>query len=299
MNTKVPKNNIPFAVMVIVFTAMGLSFGDGIVKMTSGTFAIWQVFVLRSIIVVPVLLFYLVFKSRTSLRLPTAFGWLVLRSVILVIMWIVYYMALPHLELSIAAAAYYTAPIFITIFAARLTGDRIAPLGWVAVCIGFLGVLLILRPTAGDFNAYALLPLIAAALYAYAMILTRTKCAETNPVMLAIGLNVAFIIAGGTATIALMLIPDQTEGYLSASWSPMGHSDWLIMGVLAVSILIGSLGAALAYQNGPPSIIGTFDFAYVGFAFLWGLLFFGERPDAISIIGVCFIAIAGYLALRD
>jgi drug/metabolite transporter (DMT)-like permease len=287
-----------FAVMVIVFTALGLSFGDAVVKLTSGAFAIWQVFVLRSILVIPVLLLYLAIKTPAALRIPPAFGWLVLRSIILVLMWVVYYMALPHLDLSIAAAAYYTSPIFITLFAALFIGDRITPLGWGAVFLGFLGVLLILRPTAGDFNAYALLPLIAAALYASAMILTRTKCGETHPVMLAVGLNAGFIIVGAIVTIALILVPSQADSYLSTPWSTMGQGDWLTMSILAISILIGSLGAAIAYQNGPPSIIGIFDFAYVGFAFLWGLIFFAEIPDIISIIGIGLIAFAGYLALR-
>ena len=48
--------------------------------------------------------------------------------------------------------------------------------------------------------------------------------------------------------------------------SIMGQSEWVSMGLLAAAILIGSVGAAIAYQNGPPAMIGAFDFAYVGFA---------------------------------
>ena len=78
----------------------------------------------------------------------------------------------------------------------------------------------------------------------------------------------------------------------------MGLIQWLTMASLAASILIGSVGAAIAYQNGPPSIIGTFDFAYVGFAVVWGIIFFGEIPDGISIIGMILIIVAGMVSLR-
>ncbi|CAM3116000.1 hypothetical protein PANO111632_04035 [Paracoccus nototheniae] len=60
------------------------------------------------------------------------------------------------------------------------------------------------------------------------------------------------------------------------------------MGLLAGAILIGSIGAAIAYQNGPPAMIGAFDFAYVGFSVIWGIVFFNETPDLIASVGMIF-----------
>ena len=256
---------MPFAVAVIVFTVLALSLGDALIKFASGDFVIWQIFVLRSVLVVPVLLAYLWLRNPAALHIPAALGWTVLRSLLLVGMWVAYYAALPHIQLSVAAAAYYTLPIFITLFSAAIIGDRIGCLGWAAVFVGFFGVLLILRPKAGDFNLFALLPLLAAVLYALAMILTRTKCRGENPVMLSLALNVAFILVGGLATALIDLLAiGSREGFLLATWAAMGPAEWLSMGLLACAILIGSVGAAIAYQNGPPAVIGTFDFAYAG-----------------------------------
>lgn len=298
--TKDHADNLPLAVTVIIFTVLALSMGDALIKFTSGEFVIWQIFVLRSMLVLPVLLVYLKLKTPDALCLPPALGWITLRSLMLVAMWITYYLALPNLELSIAAAAYYTLPIFITIFSAIFIGDKIRPLGWAAVGVGFLGVLLILRPKAGDFNMYALLPLISAVLYALSMILTRTKCRTVNPIMLSVALNLTFVIVGSIA--ALLIIGFATApraGFLLASWAHMGVGEWAAMGLLATAILIGSVGAAIAYQNGPPSIIGTFDFAYVGFALLWGMVFFAEVPDFGSLAGMALIVAAGIMSLRQ
>jgi drug/metabolite transporter (DMT)-like permease len=293
-------DNIPLAVAVIIFTVFALSLGDALIKLTSGNFVIWQIFVIRSLIVIPCLVFFLVVKARASLRLPDALGWTIIRSLLLVLMWVSYYLSLPNLSLSVAAAAYYTLPIFITLFSAVLVGDAIGRSGWVAVLLGFSGVILILRPKAGDFNWFALLPLLSAMLYALAMILTRTKCRAEHPIVLSLALNIAFVLVGGVAAAFIVALPDAArEGFLLAPWAEMGLSQWISMSLLALAILIGSVGAAIAYQNGPSSMIGTFDFAYVGFAVLWGVIFFAEIPDGISIVGMALIVGAGIISLRQ
>ncbi|TVM31941.1 DMT family transporter [Oceanidesulfovibrio marinus] len=293
-------DNIPLAVSIIVLTVLALSLGDALIKLTSGDFVIWQIFVIRSLIAIPVLLLVLAFAAPGSLRVPDEPGWVILRSLMLVAMWVCYYLSLPKLTLSAAAAAYYTLPIFITLFSALFLGDRISRKGWIAVFAGFLGVVLILRPKAGDFNAYAILPLASAMLYAGAMILTRSKCRAQHPLVLSLALNVAFVVTGALAASLILLLPESLrQGFLFAPWAAMGGAEWLSMGLLAGAILIGSIGAAIAYQNGPPAMIGAFDFAYVGFAVVWGVILFAEIPDMVSALGMLLIVGAGILSLRQ
>jgi len=78
----------------------------------------------------------------------------------------------------------------------------------------------------------------------------------------------------------------------------MGGWEWMTMALLAVVMLTGSIGAAIAYQSGPPPVVGTFDFAYVGFVVVWGALFFDEIPDGFSALGMMMIVLAGILSLR-
>lgn len=293
-------DNLPLAVSVILLCVLGLSLGDALIKFTSGDFALWQIFVIRSLMVLPLLMVYLAWRSPAALTWPDAAGWIMLRSLMLVAMWIAYYLALPHLDIAVAAAAYYTLPLFITLFSALFIGDRICRLGWLAVALGFAGVVLILRPRAGDFNLYALLPLFSAVLYALAMILTRTKCRDSHPIMLSVALNLAFVVVGAmAATLISSLGLGQPAGFLLGPWSAMGGAEWLSMLLLAMAILIGSVGAAIAYQNGPPAVVGIFDFAYVGFAVIWGALFFAEIPDALTLAGMALIVLAGVLSLRQ
>jgi len=219
-------------------------------------------------------------------------------------MWVAYYASLPHINLSVAAAAYYTLPLFITIFAAVFLKDRIGAVGWLAIALGFLGVLLVLRPRAEDFNEFALLPILSAILYALAMILTRSRCKSENIFVLSLWLNLSMLVVGMLATLAVASLPLPSEimseqQFLLGEWSDLGTREWIAIAVLAVSILIGSIGAAYAYQNGAPATIASFDFAYVAFAVLWGAVLFQEVPTAIGAIGLFLIVIAGVLAVRS
>jgi len=292
-------DNLPLAVVVIILTVLALSLGDALIKLRSSDFVIWQIFVVRSLLAIPILVIFMGFTDRQSLHIPDTMFWTICRSVLLVSMWLSYYLALPHLSLSIAAAAYYTLPIFITLFAALFTGDRIDHYGWIAVALGFIGVLLILRPDSENFNWYALLPILSAVLYALAMILTRTRCRAVHPLMLSLALNIVFVVTGSIAALYITnLFTESREGFLLGQWSAMDATEWISMAMLAIILLIGSIGAAIAYQNGPPSVIGIFDFGYVGFAVLWSILLFKQTPDNMSVAGIALIVIAGIISIR-
>ena len=219
----------------------------------------------------------------------------------LTLMWVAYYAALPHINFSVAAAAYYTSPLFITIFAAFFLGDTVGRVGWLAILLGFVGVLMVLQPRVEDFNGYALLPIASAILYALSMILTRSRCKSENIFVLSLWMNIGMFLAGAATTLVLIqLNPQVIEGqeFLVGPWADMGSKEWLIIGVLSVAILIGSVGAAYAYQNGEPATIATFDFSYVAFAVLWGIVIFGEFPSAVGAVGMLLIVLSGMLAVR-
>ena len=296
-------DNLKVAISSIVFSVFALSLADALIKQISAAFSLWQIFVVRSAIALPVLI--VILKARPA---PVSFrsltpGWTALRSLMLTVMWVAYYTSLTEVELSVAAAVFYTLPLFITLFAALLLGEPVGVQGWLAVALGFCGMVLILKPQADDFNAYALLPLSSAVLYALAMILTRSKCKAEAPELLSLALILSFIVVGAPVSAMIWLwSPSQavveTAPFLLGGWSPMGLREWLSGGLLASAIIIGSLFAAIAYQRGPSSVVGIFDFAYLPFAVLWGLLFFAERPDGATMIGMTAILIAGILAVR-
>lgn len=279
-----------FAVCAVIIAVLALSLGDAIIKATSLTLPLWQMYILRSALVVPVLLWLVQRNGFTAFGSPF---WVAVRSALLVVMWLSYYVALPLMPLSLAAAAYYTSPILITVLASILA-DRWPPLRVLAaIALGFGGVILVLRPDTSGFQLATLLPVLAAFLYACAMVLTSIKCRNDNPFALALALNIAFIVAGAV----LGLFSGQEASFIFGPWQSVDLKLIGIVAALAGVILIGSVGAAIAYQNGPPSTVAAFDYSYLAFSLIWGSLFFRELPDILALSGIAIIVLAGFLSL--
>ena len=297
-------DNPKLAIGAILLACLALSLGDALIKQSSTRFAIWQIFVLRSTLVVPFLFYCVRMHGREAKILPLRAGWTLLRNLILVLMWVFYFAALPRVELATAAAAYYTLPLFIVLFAALLLGESITAGGWFALALGFSGAIMILQPQAEDFDGYALLPIAAAICYAAAMTLTRGKCRNEKSTVLALWLNLTFLGVGGIALGLLNLGELSADNvavnpFLFGAWTPMSAGDWRVMAILAGAILIGSVGAAMAYQKGPASLVAIFDFSYLGFAVVWGSLLFDELPAPLVASGMLLITAAGMIAIRS
>ncbi len=304
-NTNHPsKDNVKLAIFAVVFAVLVLSFGDAVIKSLSVSFPLSQIYVIRSMIALLILYIVIMWREPTLALMPKSVGWTATRSLFLASMWVAYYSALPHMKLSVAAAVYYTIPLFITLFSALFTGDKVGVKSWLAIVLGFAGVIIIVRPDTGGFNSYVLLPLIAAILYALAMILTRTKCVDENPKVLAFALNVMFILMGAAATLVLAIwSPNhlllESNSFLLGDWVALDTRGWFAMSVLSIVIVVGSLFSAIAYQNGPPSLVASFDYSYLVFSAVWGFVFFTETPDALTILGMAMITVAGLIAVRE
>ncbi|MGB3316533.1 MAG: DMT family transporter [Albidovulum sp.] len=278
------------AILAIVTSVSALSLGDALIKATGLSLPLWQMYILRSALTLPVLLWLAWRRGPISVTAPL---WVAIRSLLLVAMWLSYYVALPRLPLSLAAAAYYTGPLFILAISAVVARQWPGNRALIAIVAGFLGVLLIIRPDAAGFQTVTLLPVLAALLYAAAMMITSVKCREDSPFVLALALNLAFVIAG----LCLGLFSGQKGAFLFGPWQPVDAPLALTVATLAGLLLVGSVGAAIAYQEGPPTTVAAFDYSYLAFSLLWGAIFFGERPGAIALTGICIIVGAGLLAL--
>ena len=291
------------AVGAILAASPALSLGDVLIAQQGASFLLWQIFVMRSLIAVPFLA-YLVRLENCAITLkPARLRWTLLRSLILVSSWILYFAALPHVEFATAAAAFYTLPLFIALLAALFLGEAMGGRGWLALALGFGGALLLLQPLRGGFDIWALLPILAAIAYAGAMTLTRGKCREEQPLLLALWLNLGFVAVGALALAALKLWPPppalvESSPFLFGAWKPMWLDEWRFMAMLAAALAVGSIGAAYAYQNAPAPTVAIFDFAYVAFAAIWNLLLFAEMLSPLAAAGIVSIAAAGLISIR-
>lgn len=283
---------------IILASVVTMAFADAVVKLVSADLTIWQIFAARSLAAVTLLLILL--RVLGIALLPRRPGWVLLRSTLLVLAWITFYASLPVIPLSAAAAAAYTGPIMIALLSAALIKEPVTPLQWAGVLLGFLGVAAIVQPGTDAFSWFTILPLLCAAFYALAMVLTRSKCRDEAPLALGLALHVCFVATGLIATALLMLaaLKGETRSafpFLLGDWSPMGIGEWGVMLLLGILSAAYFAGVARAYQIAPPQIIATFDYAYLISAAVWGYVFFAETPGPLTIGGMILISFAGWL----
>ncbi len=259
------------AILAMVLTDLTLSTSDAITKVTISEMPLSQFILLRSCVTLPLLVAILRWQFPQVSLCPEYPGWANLRSALPLSSLLLYYASLPHLDFAMAAAVYYTIPLFITLFAAFGIREPVGAQGWAGVILGFLGVLLMLKPQAGDLNLHALLPLASAILYALGMVLTRTKTRNESSFVLALIFNlIAMVLAGASLLAGVENGPGVLQSLFMGEWDPMGGAQGALIVLLSLTMLIGSVGTAFAYQLGPASIISTWDFSYLAFAVLWG-----------------------------
>lgn len=293
------RNGLAFGLIMASVAAM--AFADAVVKSLAGDITLWQIFATRSLIAMAILI---VMARVAGARLaPRAIGWTMLRGGLLAMTWLCYYASLPLLSLSPASVAMYIGPVLIVLFASVFLGDRIGKAQWAAVLIGFLGVVLISRPGTDAFSWAILLPMLGAASYATAMLLTGQKCSHEHPLTLSLGMAVSLLAVGliGAGVLALLDLAPGTRAvypFLLNPWVTMTPWDWAVIAFLGLLIALYGAGVAKAYQIGKASVVATFDYGYLVSAALWGYVFFAETPDAFSILGMILITAAGLLVLK-
>lgn len=282
-------------VITILVTVFAMALTDAFVKFASADMTLWQIYVCRSALALPVLV--VLTKGKVW---PKAVGWVTLRSVALVVMYLAIYAAIPRLELSVVAAALYTGPLFIVLLSAVFLRETITAMQWAAVTLGFVGVLFVIRPDGSDFTILSLIPVIAAVFYAWAAVLTRSKCQDEAPASLAVSLNLALVAVGLLASLLLWVSPSayaEAYPFLFGQWSGVTVRSLGILVVMAVLIVGVSIGLARAYQSPRPQVIATFDYAYLIFAAFWGFVFFCEIPQPLTMLGIGLIIVAGILVV--
>lgn len=299
----IKQNPTLLGITMIVAAVFLLSLADALIKWLSLEMTLWQLFVARSVIAVPLCL--LVLRSLgQALAIGSGNGrWVLLRCLLLVTAWVALYASLPLLPLPVVAAALYTAPLFIALLSAIFVGEAVGLQRGSALMIGFSGVLVIVKPGSESFSAAVLLPLLGAVCYALAMIITRARCQREDPFVLSFYLNASMLVCGLIAGLMLMALGPSpglvaSNVFLFGGWMPLGGKEWGLLAVLALIMVCAAAASAKAYQSGAPSIVATFDYSYLLFAVFWSALFFADFPDAATLTGMAMIFGAGVLVLR-
>lgn len=243
---------------------------------------VWARLLLSTLISVPFLL-----RGRTwHVMIPAQPRLQALRGLLMVLSTAFFFWALAYLPIADTLAIFFVQPLIVTALSPLMLKERVGIRRWAAVLVGFAGTLVIIRPGFEAVNIGAILALLAGALTAVNMLLTRMVAHRADPIA-----NMFYANLAGTvfATFAVPFF-----------WQMPTAFQWQLFGLLAV---IGSIGHYLiiaAYRHAEASLLAPLAYAEMIMAVLAGWYFFGDFPDAWTFSGVAILlASAVYISVRE
>ncbi len=274
---------------------------DVIIKSFSGTYAVHQIVFLRSIFAIPVVIVIAHFEGGLFPLKLGSWRLQLLRGGTAFASYMVYYMALAAIGLAETAAITFSTPMFVTVFAIFFLGERIGRQRWLAILVGFLGVMVIVRPGAGVFEPAAVLALGAAIAYAVSIIATRKLGNSTNGSTTTFCTFGVYILGSGLFGLAFSFIsvdsPHPSLAFLFRPWSWPEPLHWPLFVALGLISGVGFFALSQAYRLADASVVTPFEYTYLPWAVLWGFVFFGNLPDVETWVGLLLIVGAGLFIL--
>ena len=209
---------------------------------------------------------------------------LTVRSIAWMSITFLFYAGLRHVPLAESIMLVSTAPFMIALLAGPILGERIRPMTWAAIMLGFTGVVVVLRPGLGALHWGAVFPLLAAAAFSVAQIVTKRLSAEEDH----------WIILVYTAGIAALLL---TPFGISA-WPKFVPADWWLLAPMGLLAAAGDIAILAALRRAPASTLAPYQYSQILWAMLAGALVFGEIPDGFAVTGGAIIVAGGLLLWR-
>jgi drug/metabolite transporter (DMT)-like permease len=258
---------------------------DAVSKWLLETYSVGQLLLLRSATTL-ILLSPLIWRAGIAafMGAPRP-GLQLLRIVLSTLEVAMFFWAVAYLPLADATTFYLAGPIYVTAFSVLLLGERVGWRRWTAVLIGFVGVVIALRPSAATLTLPALIALGGSVIYALLMIATRAV-KETNDVVLLTGQFVGSFAFGAVAAPFGWVTP--------TAYDMIFLSGFGAIAILALFCVNRSLKLA------PASVVVPYQYTLLPWAAVFGYLMFGDVPDRLMLIGAAIIVASGlYIFWRE
>lgn len=269
-------------IAVAVFSVM-----DASLKQLGEHYAPLQVAGLRGAASLPFLLAAIAWSNRWHELKPIRWPLHITRGLLAVGMLFLFIYSLRTLSLSSAYAIFLCGPLLVTALSVPFLGEHVDSKRWVAISIGLVGVMTMIRPTAGDvLTLGALAAFSAAVCYAAAAILIR-KLSQTEST-LSISFWFVLIIAIVSCTLAL------------PQWRPVEPEHWIWIGAVGLTGAIGQYFIVEAFRQAPASVVAPFDYT----ALIWGAaldwILWRALPNSRMMAGAAVVVATGlYLIYRE
>lgn len=257
---------------------------DTLIKLVSARLPPGEILVLRGGFALAIILVLLVMRGdhrQWRLAVSPLIAW---RTVGEVGTTIFYLYALFHMPIANVSAIAQIVPLMTTAAAAIFLGEAVGRPRWLAIAVGFVGVMIIMRPGLDGFDAYSLAALASMALVSMRDLLTR-RLPAALPTLLVTAISTGAVALSG---IALSF---------SETWPAPSGEDLMLLAAAGSLLLVGYGTVILAMRYGEMSVMAPFRYSVILFAIALGYGVWGDVPDTATILGTVIVVGSGLFTL--
>jgi drug/metabolite transporter (DMT)-like permease len=276
--------NVRLGIAMVCCGVVLFASGEAFVKLLAQNHDIPQIVWARYVF--HAMVFFVLFPSAGIMRqLRTSRPVLHLtRSLLMLLATTLFFTALRYLKLADAVAINFAAPLLVTALSVWLLGERVGWRRWSAIVVGFLGVLLIIRPGMGIMHWAAVLPLGTAVCYSFYQVLTRIA-ARTDNVQTSL-----FWTSAVGVVVTSFIVPFY--------WSPVSLIEWGYMAALGALYGVGHYLLIRGLEIAEASVVSPFIYTQIIWAGLLGFIFFDNLPDGATVTGANIVILSGLYIWR-
>ena len=279
------KQNERLGILLMIITTIVFASQDGLSKYLAIEYNVYMVVMMRYWFFAAFVISMSSRKNGGIMRVAKTKAPIlqIFRSLILVAEVCVTVLAFTLLGLAETHAIFASYPLIIAMLSGPILREYVGWRRWLAICVGFIGILIILNPGNGIFSPYALVPLAGAILFALYGLLTRYVGQFDNS-------STSFFWTGIVGCIAMTVVGLNF-------WDPVSRSDWSLMLLLSASGVVGHYLLIKCYEVAEASAVQPFAYLQLIWASVIGIIIFGEQITTNILIGACIIVGAGLFTL--
>lgn len=285
---------------MLIFSLQGIA-----VKWIGGDYSIMEIVLFRSVVAMPITL--LLHRLEGGHGLPKTQQPLLeyVRGFFLFLSYTTAFMALAALPLAEVDAIRFSGPLMITLLSVFILGEQVQRYRWVALIVGFIGVLFIVRPGTATFNLGSVFALISVVFYAFSVLITRKLQETDSSATQAYYSSLVYLVAAIILNPLAYFVPEMGDvhpslAFLLRAWNPPTLIDVLVMFGLGFVWAGGMYFIARAYSTALASVVAPFEYVSLPINVVWGFLFFQEIPLPATWIGAALTIGSGlYILHRD
>ncbi len=277
-----------------------LTVSDSIIKWLSPHIALHEIMLIRALFSMLVVSIIIKLEGGFAILKTRRPGLHFIRGAMLVFANMLFFLGLASMPFAETVALFFTAPLFICLLSQPVLGEKVDRSRWLAIFLGLIGVVIMLRPGAEILRLNSLLPIAAALSYATMQMMTRKLGMQEKAGTLTFYIQFAFIVISSIIGLGIgdgqfNTGNNETLDFLLRAWIWPSFDDFKLLALCGLMVSIGGYLLSQAYRLGQASIVAPFEYSSMPFALFVGYYLWGDWPDLVSFAGSSLIIFSGLL----